>query len=545
MRLLDRAWRVAIAALLAVGVGGLFAWSPAVAATAPPEYWDGTASHLWSPTNVTDFPADFGVVDVEVNASGVAYLLRAPYSPADPKSPGNPLASEVWTVTTDGVMTKVATAIQSEDPVALALSPSGDIFVITGGHFENRSSLIRIRPDGSQKVLTTFGSPERAKLMDVDPAGNVYIVTQNGSVRKVAVDGQVTDLITLTYLDRQAKSTMKVDSTGAVYYSVGSGSNLGTLRKVSPDGTLTVLSDDAMVVDFPAPDPADVYVVSAEGLTRIGADGRSTLVMPVSVMGQGKQVWGLGDVVPLGYDRAGNLLLSLTGYWIDSVSPSGTLTGLGRIDTADPRDMTSIVFMTPNGSVYRVFSTGWQGPSIGLARLDPPPTPPVSNVNASASAAANANAAAAAQAAALADATSTATAAATANAAAAAQAAAVANASTKASSDATTKGSASAAANAASLADATATTNAEASVAGTANADNASSAAAVATASTTASSTATADVGVPIQTLPATGSARPVPFAAMGALVLAGLLMLSRLFRTNKTSPLEKKEEHL
>ena len=305
---------------------------------------------------------------VAVDSKGVVYLADH----------GNDLIRKitpegmVWTVAGIPDVTKGedgrANVAKFSGPDGIAVDKSGNIFVSDS----LEQTIRQITPDGMVTTLAGEAGKEdgadgvgKAAHFDnphglaVDKLGNVYVAdSANSAVRKITPDGTVTTLAGSRGHEGNGdgKGTeahfvqpegVAVDGAGNVWVADGRGN---TIRRISPDGEVTSLSDKRgtrdekgrlprLYFDWPesiAVDEADnVYVseLGTETVRKIAADGTVTTVagkpkISGAIDGKGEEA-RFNRPAGLAIDASGNLYLTeLRNQTIRKIAPDGTVTTL-------------------------------------------------------------------------------------------------------------------------------------------------------------------------------------------------------------------------
>jgi sugar lactone lactonase YvrE len=253
------------------------------------------------------------------------------------------------------------------------VTPAGDVTTVAG---RAGSSLTNVDGTGAgaQFVLNTIDyraaspafAPRSAYTLAADATGNVY-VGENDRIRKITPDGKVGTLpLQLTdakyavlylgglafggnaYVQNSTQPPSRINADGSLTAlagvdSLGSPENVATdafgnlyvksfsgngvstpvtatLRKFAPDGTASTLPDASAPLGFADAD-GNIWGVKADGtVTRLGQDGKVTVVRTVSAS---------AGAVPLAIarDRAGNLYVAWhekpNWYSVHKVTPAG------------------------------------------------------------------------------------------------------------------------------------------------------------------------------------------------------------------------------
>jgi uncharacterized repeat protein (TIGR03803 family) len=138
---------------------------------------------------------------------------------------------------------------------ALVMDSAGNLYGTTQyGGAGGSGTVFKIAPDGTESLLYSFDGNYGANPLSgviLDSAGNLYGTTDNGSVAHGAVfkltpGGVITDLYSFTGGTNSGSNPqggLIMDNTGNFYGTTyfGGVSNNGTVFKLSPSGTLTVL----------------------------------------------------------------------------------------------------------------------------------------------------------------------------------------------------------------------------------------------------------------------------------------------------------------
>lgn len=134
---------------------------------------------------------------------------------------------------------------------------AGDLYGTTRyGGAHNQGTIYKIAPDGTESVLYSFSGANDGRdplgALDRDKAGNLYGaaslggVSNNGTVFRLAPDGTFTVLHAFTGGNDgyHPQADVVLDSKGNLYSTTfygGGACNCGTVFKLAPDGTETIL----------------------------------------------------------------------------------------------------------------------------------------------------------------------------------------------------------------------------------------------------------------------------------------------------------------
>jgi streptogramin lyase len=138
----------------------------------------------------------------------------------------------------DGTTTTLAQSTNFRDIRHMTCSPGGTVYLI------DRSDLIQINPDGSQRVRAERLSGDRFKFnqrhkvqgLCADDDGNVWVVvSEKRLIKKVAADGTVTVAARSTGPDHP--NGVFVTPDGHLWILEGSLPGRARIRHVAPDGT--------------------------------------------------------------------------------------------------------------------------------------------------------------------------------------------------------------------------------------------------------------------------------------------------------------------
>ena len=260
-----------------------------------------------------------------------------------------------------------ATKALLDYPYALAVGPSGKVFIADSSNFRIRevtsdglivtlagNGSFQFSGDGGAAATATLGAGSLAR----DHAGNLYF-SDGLRVRKITPAGIITTIAGNGSIGNSGDNGPAVDATfndivgisldGAGNLFLGDGLN-GNIRKVTPNGTVTTLANNLDVWDVASDATGNVYVTELfeHKMVRVSTSGAIS-----TVAGNGKG--GLptsGDFGPataavldqpqsLAIDGAGVVYIGDTNWAnIRKVTPSGTISTLAFTD-AYPFRMTT------------------------------------------------------------------------------------------------------------------------------------------------------------------------------------------------------------
>lgn len=216
----------------------------------------------------------------------------------------------------------------------LVIGPDGNLYYPSAR--ETNARLLRANSSGGISTVITFPrSVAGAALgwingLTTGPAGSLYY-TENNSVRRIAADGRVTTIATVSALaadpripgveQRPYLRGLKVDANGVVYVADNGDARV---LKITPDGKITTLiqlespwapTDVAIFGDIVYSleylhTPGDERLEWMPRVRKITADGKSTVIMTVDQMPGARATKRAGSVsynfIP---DELFNLLL--------------------------------------------------------------------------------------------------------------------------------------------------------------------------------------------------------------------------------------------
>jgi len=247
------------------------------------------------------------------------------------------------------------TAATFKAPTDLAVDSHGNVFVV------DAEAIRKITPAGR---VSTFAGGARGYVdghgitarfagprgIGIDADDNLYIAdSDNHRIRKISPEGYVSTLAGKSpgYLNAWGPSAkfgamggIAADVNGNVY--VSDAGNL-KIRKVSPDGTVTTIGDNAPI-KFVAPrslaadSAGTVYVLDGAAVKKVTHDGNVLLMsqdMTFSSSTNGSNRMLFRDASGLALDNDGNLLLVLReDHQVLRISPDGKKTIVAQ-NTAD------------------------------------------------------------------------------------------------------------------------------------------------------------------------------------------------------------------
>lgn len=235
-------------------------------------------------------------------------------------------------------------------PRDAAVDSHGNVFVVDG------DAIRKITPDGGvstiaggtsgyvdgQGITARFATPLG---IAIDSNDNLYIAdSANHRIRKISPDGYVSTLAGQSsgYQDGWGPNAkfasprgIAVDTQGNVY--VGDGNN--KVRKISPDGTVTTVGDEADIKfleprSLAADQAGNVYVLDGAALKRIAPDGSVFMMAPDMTFDAAADGWNRAlfrNAGGITIDGDGGLLLTLReDHEVIRIAPSGETTTVAR-----------------------------------------------------------------------------------------------------------------------------------------------------------------------------------------------------------------------
>jgi sugar lactone lactonase YvrE len=206
---------------------------------------------------------------------------------------------------------------------ALAADAAGNVYV------GENDRIRKITPDGNVGTLPLQAAGVKAAVLYLGGlafGGNAYLADTTKPISRVNADGS---LMALAGVDggpgARTETDLAVDAPGNLYWL--DYSNIGVpapvtfpVRKMTPGGTVTTLPDTANSLGTPDAD-GNLWSVKPDGtVTRLGTDGKLTVVRTVSAT---------AGAVPLAIarDRAGNLYVAWhekpNWYSVHKITPAG------------------------------------------------------------------------------------------------------------------------------------------------------------------------------------------------------------------------------
>lgn len=266
----------------------------------------------------------------------------------------------------------MGSAARFKTPGGLAVDAGGNVYVADNGNYVIRkvtstgavSTLagraIRVGSADGPGAAASFDWP---RGIGSDGNGNVYVADYiNCTIRRITRDGVVT---TIAGRARQSGSVdghgdaarfnfprnVAVDSNGVVYVTDGGGSSDGLIRKITPLGDVTTLSNEMgnrFVFDGPYGVTVDsngvVYVIDSTFIRKITPEGRMTTLAGDTVF---------SNLTGITVDQAGNVFVS--DYFnndILKITPDGVVSALAIPDDYTNHYYPEGVTVDHQGNVY-------------------------------------------------------------------------------------------------------------------------------------------------------------------------------------------------
>ena len=199
----------------------------------------------------------FGLSSIAVDGAGNLFIADGLYDDVDGDIFGN---DRIRKVTPDGTIATIAgngaigfsgdggpaAGAQLYGPTALAVDAAGNLVF---SDFYNRR-IRKISPDGIIATVVNLNSPDCASTVldwscsaysvTLDPSGNLVFADGNYSshaIRRQSPDGAISTLAGSDVAQQIGlQGAIAIDSAGSLWFSANS-----SLRKISPDGTVTVV----------------------------------------------------------------------------------------------------------------------------------------------------------------------------------------------------------------------------------------------------------------------------------------------------------------
>ncbi len=253
-----------------------------------------------------------------------------------------------------------ATAARLSDPMGLAVDPAGNLYI--ADFLNNR--IRKVAPNG---IITTVagngsagysgdGGPATSAALNgpsaaaVDAAGNLYIADRwNDRIRQVSANGIITTVAgngTEGNTGDGGPATsaeltpagVTVDAAGNFYIADNEeGFNNGSIRKVTPDGTITTMANLGTTVPpfslggLTVDATGNVFVAGEDVIVKVSPGGTTTIVAGTGIPGHSgdggpstsAQLYGASGVA---VDPYGDLYIADSGNGVRRVSPSGIIT---------------------------------------------------------------------------------------------------------------------------------------------------------------------------------------------------------------------------
>lgn len=290
---------------------------------------------------------------------------------------------ELFKITPERKVTRLA-SIPENGLLGIAVTPTGEII----GVQKNRGALLRVLADGSVKSISPPSGVTTPQSLAFSPGGELFISSGEADmITRAAPGGQVSRFVKL-YTYGPPWDAIAFERSGAFYYSEGNPGFPSRLLKVSPEGEVSVVSEQ---LDRPAglafDDKSNLFVaeymtgkiwyITPEGAIKTFVTG---LDYPESIafgpegdlfvtVGYQAGDPGMADTIRTGIvrvtpDGTVSPFVELPKVRYITVSPSGNLFATAFVYTNPPTG-GEVYKIEPDGAVS-LFVTGFLAPT-GLA----------------------------------------------------------------------------------------------------------------------------------------------------------------------------------
>jgi len=305
------------------------------------------------------------------------------------------------------------TAVTFEGPRDAAVDSHGNVFVVDG------DAIRKITPDGR---VSTFAGGTRGYVdghgitarfstplgIAIDANDNLYVAdSANQRIRKISPEGYVITLAGQSKGNQDgwgpnakfnSPSGIAVDAQGNVYVSDDKNRKI---RKVSPEGTVTTVGDEADIKflrprSLAVDQAGNVYVLDGAALKRIAPDESVFMMAPdmtFDAAADGTNRALFRDAGGIAIDSDGNLLLTKReDHEVIRIAPNGETTTVAQNNSEFWLGRPDAVAVGANGNIYladshnkvihQVTPAGNTGPLPGMYIPEPEPIAPVVASNA-------------------------------------------------------------------------------------------------------------------------------------------------------------------
>lgn len=288
-----------------------------------------TSAQFWSPS------------DIAIDRSGAIYIADGPFLVR------KVVGGIISTVAGGADSTVPATQSPLRSPTAIAVAPSGDLFVVDDSFFTNSSGYYagfyvrRVMPDGSWSYVPFPFFPSQAYSVAATQSG-VYVLFSSGStweIARVEGDGSVRIERTLGGLGGMDYVTGLAADAAGNYYVAGFPISEGSypqpsIWKSAPDDDpeqLMTFGSGTYVVDLCADALGNLYIGEGTRVRKLTPQGTITVVAGTGAGGfsgdYGPAVSAqLSGATSVALDGGGNLYIADTGNRrVRMVTPNGII----------------------------------------------------------------------------------------------------------------------------------------------------------------------------------------------------------------------------